>query len=116
MGNGGNGNLLLKDLCQDYCLQKATGGPGLRWSLLGTHRQVWLSLLWGHCFFLLGPGVHKVLVVPSKSLFLWGLSILLLTPQVGISIVDPRTFATVQELLWYNCSPGCESPAWWLYS
>ena len=23
----------------------------------------------GHCFFLLGPGVHKVLFVPSKSLF-----------------------------------------------
>ena len=28
-----------------------------------------LSLLWGHCSFLLGPGVHQVLFVPSKSLF-----------------------------------------------
>ena len=37
--------------------------------LLDTHRQVWLSLLWGHCSFLLGPGAHKVLFVPSKSLF-----------------------------------------------
>ena len=37
--------------------------------LQGTHRQVWLSLLWGHCSFLLSPGVHKVLFVPSKSLF-----------------------------------------------
>ena len=27
------------------------------------------SLLWGHCSFLLGPGAHKVLFVPSKSLF-----------------------------------------------
>ena len=35
----------------------------------GTHRQVWVSLLWGHCSLLLGPGVHKVLFAPSKSLF-----------------------------------------------
>ena len=28
-----------------------------------------VSLLWGHCSFLLGPGVHKFLFVPSKSLF-----------------------------------------------
>ena len=25
--------------------------------------------LWGHCSFLLGPGAHKFLIVPSKSLF-----------------------------------------------
>ena len=25
--------------------------------------------MWGHCFFLLGPCLHKVLFVPSKSLF-----------------------------------------------
>ena len=36
---------------------------------LGTPGQVWVSLSWGHCPFLLGPGVHKVLFVPSKSLF-----------------------------------------------
>ena len=36
---------------------------------LDTHRRVWLSLLWGHCSFLLGPGAHKVLFVLSKSLF-----------------------------------------------
>ena len=35
----------------------------------GHHRQVWVSLLWGHCSFLLGPGVYKVLSVPSKNLF-----------------------------------------------
>ena len=34
-----------------------------------THGQVWVSLLWGRCSFLLGPGVHKVLFVPFKSLF-----------------------------------------------
>ena len=37
--------------------------------LLDTHEQVWVSLLQGHCFFLLGPGAHLVLFVPSKSLF-----------------------------------------------
>ena len=37
--------------------------------LLETHWQVWLRLLWGHCSFLLGPGVCEVWFVPSKSLF-----------------------------------------------
>ena len=50
-------------------LQQATADPRLCWRLLDTHRQVWVSLLWGHCSFLLGPVVHKVLFVPSKSLF-----------------------------------------------
>ena len=48
-------------------LQQATANPHLRQTLLDTHRQVWVSLLWGRCSFLLGPGVHKVLSVPSKS-------------------------------------------------
>ena len=48
---------------------QATVDPCLCQRLLDTHRQVWLSLLWGHCSFLLGPGAHKVLFVPSKSLF-----------------------------------------------
>ena len=50
-------------------LQQATTNPRLCWTLLDTHRQVWVSLLWGHCSFLLGPGMHKVLFVPTKSLF-----------------------------------------------
>ena len=34
------------------------------------HSQASLvSLSWGHCSFLLGPGVHKVLFVPFNSLF-----------------------------------------------
>ena len=37
--------------------------------LLDTHRQVWVSLLWGHCSFLLGSSVHKFLSVPSQGLF-----------------------------------------------
>ena len=50
-------------------LQQATADPCLCWSLLDTYRQVWVSLLWDHCSFLLGPGVCNVLFVPSKSLF-----------------------------------------------
>ena len=48
-------------------LQQATAGPC--WKLLDSHRQVWASLLLGHCSFLLGSAAHKVLFVPSNSLF-----------------------------------------------
>ena len=50
-------------------LQQATTDPRLRWRLLDTSGQVWVRLLWGHCFFLLGPGAYKFLFVLSKSLF-----------------------------------------------
>ena len=49
--------------------QQPTVDPHLRSTLLDAHKQVWLSFLWGHCSFLLGPGAHKVLFVPSKNLF-----------------------------------------------
>ena len=45
-------------------LQQATTDPR---RLLDTHRHVWVSLLWGHCLFLLSAGAHKILFVPSKS-------------------------------------------------
>ena len=50
-------------------LQQATVEPCFCPRLLDTHKQVWVNLFWGHCSFLLGPGTHKVLFVPSKSLF-----------------------------------------------
>ena len=50
-------------------LQQATTKAHFFQGLLDTHRQVWVSLLWDHCSFLLGHGMHKVLFVPSKSLF-----------------------------------------------
>ena len=50
-------------------LQQATSNPHLCWRLLDPPGQVWVSLLWGHCSFLLGPGAHKLLFVPAKSLF-----------------------------------------------
>ena len=70
-GNEDNGDLLQQALLHSVppTLQQATSIPRLHWRLLDTHGQVWLSLLWGHCSFLLGPGTHKLLFVPSKSLF-----------------------------------------------
>ena len=50
-------------------LKQATTNPHLCQRLLDTHRQVRVSLLLGHCSFLLGPGAHKVLIVPCESLF-----------------------------------------------
>ena len=71
-GNEDNGNLLQKvpyKVSVPPTLQQATSDPRLCWRLPDTHRQVWVSLLCGHCSFLLGPGAHQVLFVPSKSLF-----------------------------------------------
>ena len=68
------GNLLQKVLCTHCSTQwpqhrrrmlQARASAGDSW----THRQVWISLLWGHGSFLLGTGVHMILFVPSKSLF-----------------------------------------------
>ena len=50
-------------------LPQVTAYPRLCRRLLDTHGQVWVSLLWSHCSFLLSPGAHKILFVPSKSLF-----------------------------------------------
>ena len=49
-------------------LQQATTIPRLCQRLLNPHRQIWVSLLWGHCSFLLGCGARKVLFVPFESL------------------------------------------------
>ena len=70
-GNEDNEDLLQQALLHSVppTLQQATSIPRLHWRLLDTHGQVWLSLLWGHCCFLPGPGAHKVLFLPSKSLF-----------------------------------------------
>ena len=46
----------------------------------------------------------------------WGFSVPLPDPQVGKSVVGPRTFLTVQEFIWYNCSAVCGSSAQQIYS
>ena len=75
LSNEDNGNLLQKVPCM-HCLHsvpptllEAIANPCLCQRLLDTHRQVWASLLWGHCSFLLCPGEYKVLFVkhPKKN-------------------------------------------------
>ena len=47
-------------------LQQATADPCLHWTLLDTHGQVWISLLWGHCSFLLGPWCTRFSLCPPR--------------------------------------------------
>ena len=73
--NEDNGNLFQKVLCT-YCYTQC---PQPRSRLLPTHTSAGDSWTFmgkagslscgGHRFFLLGPGAHKALFVPSKSLF-----------------------------------------------
>ena len=80
---------------------QATVNPRRCQRLLNTHRQFWLSVLWGHCSFLLGPGVHKVLFVPSKNLF----------PQsCGSSVIKSRSPSKSDSL--GILSPFAGSPGW----
>ena len=79
----------------------------------------------------LGPDAHTTLCVPSQSgvsvspspvevlqsnrvslqcLILWEFLLPLPDPQVEKPDVGFRTFTPVGELLWYKCSPVCESP------
>ena len=95
--------------------------------------MVWLSFLWGHCSFPLGPGVRKILFVPFKSgvsvcpspvkvlqsnptnlqnQIPWGFLVPLPNPQSGKPDMGLRTFILVGELLWYNYFPVCGSPIW----
>ena len=83
---------------------------------------------------LLAPAAHKVLFLPSKNLFpqsrgssvnkshwppksnfLGILSSFAGSGVGGKSVVGPRTFLTVREFHWYNCSAVCGSFAWWFY-
>ena len=68
-GNEDNGDLFQKVPCSSPALQQATADPCLCQRLLDTYGQVWVSLLWGYCSFLLIPAAHKVLFVPAKNLF-----------------------------------------------
>ena len=79
-------------------LQQATADPCLCRRLLDTHRQVWVSLLWGHCSFLLGPGAHKVFFFFFLNfiyLFILLYNIVLVLPYINMH--PPRV---------YMCSPS----------
>ena len=95
--------------------------------------MVWLSFLWGHCSFPLGPGVRKILFVPFKSgvsvcpspvkvlqsnptnlqnQIPWGFLVPLPNPQSGKPDMGLRTFTIVGYLLcvivlqFSGCPPG----------
>ena len=90
--------------------QLASSNPRLHWRLLDTQRQVWVSLLWGPCSFLLGPGAQgsvcalqesvcpvlckfcNQIPLPLKSNSL-GFSVPLPDPQVGKSVLWSRPSA-----------------------
>ena len=101
---------------------QATVDSCLRRRLPNTLTQVWLSLLWDNCSFLLRAGAYRFCLCSprvSVSPVLWKSVIKsrwhltadslvsLLVPHVGKFVLGPRTFSTVQELLWYNFSPVC---------
>ena len=81
--------------------QQPTVDTRLRQRLLDTHRQVWLSFLWGHYSFFLGPDAHEVLCVPSKSLF----------PQSCRSSVIKFNWPSKSNSL-EVLSPFARSPGW----
>ena len=80
-------------------LQQATTDPHLHWRLLDTCRQVWGSLLWGHCSFLLGPGANNVLFVPSKSVFPQS-CVSSGSSMVGLMATSSKAYA----ILWVCCT------------
>ena len=63
----------------------------------------------------LSPSPVKVLqsnLTGLQSQIPLGLLVLLLDPKAGKPDVGLRTFTTVGELLWYNCSQVCGLPTW----
>ena len=84
-----------------------------------------VSLLWGRCSFLLGPGEHKALFVPSQESVppvLWNFC-----SQIPLAFKvrfpgDAQSFRWIPRLgnllwalLWYHCSPDCGLSTQWLY-
>ena len=106
-GNEDNGSLLQKVPRmhgRTQCPRPCSRPPPphcLHWSLLDTHRQVWVSLLWSYCSFLLDPGAHKVLFVPSKGLF----------PQSCVSSIIKSHWPLKSNSLGV-LSPFARSPGW----
>ena len=49
-------------------LLQATTHPQLHWRLLDTPGQVWVSLLWGPCSFLLGPAAQGSVCALQESI------------------------------------------------
>ena len=74
-GNEDNGNLLQMIPCR-HCYTQCPQPCSRPWPAQTSTRDSWRLLgksgsvsCGGHCSFIVGPGAHKVLFVPSKSLF-----------------------------------------------
>ena len=106
--NEDNGDFLQKVLCTHCCTKcpRSCSSPCVRQRLLDTHRQVWVSHLWGHCSFLMGPGVRKILFVPSKSLFLQS-CVSSGGPMVGLMVTSSKTAYAIPR----SAAPSASAPA-----
>ena len=109
-------------------LQQATADLYLHRRLSNTQRKVWLSLCGVSASWCTQGFVCAL--QESVSLVLWnlcnqipfsskvrfsGVSQSLCQIPVWEPVVSPRTFLTVQEFLWYNCSAVCGTSAHQLY-
>ena len=86
-------------------LHQATVEPCLHWRLLDTHRQVWVNLLWGHCSFLLGPYVHKVLFVPSVCEVSVSPDLCKLCNQIPLAFKVKDHLNRYRKTFWQNSAP-----------
>ena len=66
----------------------------------GHSEQVWVSLLCSHCSFILGPGGHKILFLPSKGLF----------PQSCVSSVSFMLGSVATSSKRAYATPGSAAP------
>ena len=87
-------------------LQQATTDPRLHQRLLDISGQVWVSVLWGHRSFLLGPGAHMVLSVPSKSMFLQS-CVSSVSSMVGLMATSPKRAYAIPR----SAAPRAPAPA-----
>ena len=72
-------------------LQLATTNPHLCWRLLETHRQIWISLLRGHCSFLLDPSAQGSVFALQESIPQSGVSSG--SSMVGLMVTSMKAYA-----------------------
>ena len=90
-------------------LQQATPNPRLHWRHLHTP-GVWVSLLWGHCSFLLGPGAHKffLCVCPPRVCFQSCVSSG--SSMVGLMVTSSKRTYAISKCVGFQSPFPCGSP------
>ena len=92
-------------------LQQATASPCLHWRLLDSPGQVWVSLLWSHCSFLLGS-VCALQEPISQSCVCFGSSIVgLMAASSKRAYAIPKSAAPSPSLLCPESLPLWQSTA-----